>query len=61
MLLKERAEKVEIYRERLTYAWEASKGVIGEGHRPLVLEERWWRWCRDVEDRTSRDIRRRVG
>lgn len=41
---------------RLTHAWEASKGIIGDGHGPLVLEERWWRWCRDIEDRPGRDV-----
>lgn len=41
---------------KLTHAWEASKGVIGEGHGPLVVEERGWRWSRDIEDRPGRDV-----
>lgn len=42
-------------------AWKSSKGVIGEGHGPLVMEERGWRWSMDIDDRPGRDVWMSVG
>lgn len=55
---RKRCLKINLSRQqqRLTHAWEAGEGVVGEGEGPLVREERWWGGrCRDVEDRTRRD------
>ena len=48
--------KKENLRKRLTHAWEARKGVVREGHGPLVGEVRGWKWSMDVEDGPGRDV-----
>lgn len=45
----------------IAHAWEACKGVIGERHGPLVLEERGWRGGMDIEDRPDRHVVLRGG
>lgn len=45
----------------IAHAWYASKGIIREGHGPLVLEERGWRRSRDIEDRPCSDMMLRMG